>query len=161
MSPPPSASDRPATGATGDLAVSRTPAVARTPVPRSRNALPVGTRLGEFEVTELVGEGGFGIVYLAFDHTLQRDVAIKEYMPSSLVERGENATVQALSERTVEAFEKGLASFINEARLLAQFDHPSLVKVFRFWEGNGTAYMAMPFYNGASLRDVLRAVPVK
>ena len=53
-----------------------------------------------------------------------------------------------LSERHRETFDPGLRSFINEARLLAQFDHPSLVKVYRFWEANGTAYMVMPFYEG-------------
>ena len=51
------------------------------------NNLPVGTFLGEFEITELLGEGGFGIVYLARDHSLQRRVALKEYMPSSLAAR--------------------------------------------------------------------------
>ena len=46
----------------------------------------------------------------------------------------------------------------DEARLLAQFDHPSLVKVYRFWEANGTAYMVMPFLEGTTLKDVLRAL---
>jgi hypothetical protein len=51
-------------------------------------------------------------------------------------------------------FEKGLESFLGEARLLASFDHPALVKVYRFWRGNGTAYMAMPYYPGQTLKDV-------
>ena len=51
------------------------------------NALPAGTRLGEFELRRVIGVGGFGIVYLAFDHGLEREVAIKEYMPSSLASR--------------------------------------------------------------------------
>lgn len=119
--------------------------------------LPPGTCLGEFEITDLVGEGGFGIVYLAYDHILQRKVAIKEYMPASLASRAEDgASIHPTSDRTAEAFQKGLLSFINEARLLARFDHPSMVKVFRFWEGNGTAYMAMPFYDGPSLRQILQ-----
>ncbi len=121
------------------------------------NVLPPGTSLGEFEITDLIGEGGFGIVYLAHDHILQRNVAIKEYMPASLATRAEDgATIHPTSDRTSEAFQKGLFSFINEARLLARFDHPSMVKVFRFWEGNGTAYMAMPFYDGPSLRQILQ-----
>ena len=53
------------------------------------------------------------------------------------------------SERHRDTFDIGLRSFVNEARLLAQFDHPSLVKVYRFWEANGTAYMVMPFYQRA------------
>ena len=51
-----------------------------------------------------------------------------------------------------------MKSFVNEARLLAQFDHPSLVKVYRFWEANGTAYMVMPFYEGITFKDGLRAM---
>ena len=125
------------------------------------NGLPIGTRLGEFELIKLLGEGGFGIVYLATDHSLQRRVALKEYMPSSLAARTSDNQVQVKSERYRETFEAGRKSFINEARLLAQFDHPSLVKVYRFWEANGTAYMVMPFYEGKTLRDTLRANPHK
>lgn len=121
------------------------------------NALPVGARLGEFEIIGLVGEGGFGIVYLAQDHSLERKVALKEYMPASLAARTANATVSVRSERHRETFEIGRRSFVNEARLLAQFDHPALVKVYRFWEANGTAYMAMPYYDGRTLRDALKA----
>jgi hypothetical protein len=120
------------------------------------NGLPVGTRLGEFELTAVVGEGGFGIVYLADDHSLGRKVALKEYMPSVLAARVGATQVQVKSERHRETFEAGRKSFINEARLLAQFDHPSLVKVYRFWEANGTAYMVMPFYDGKTLKDTLR-----
>ncbi len=127
--------------------------------PDMGNGLPLGTRLGEFELVQLVGEGGFGIVYLANDHSLHRRVAVKEYMPSSLAARTGDSQVHVRAERYRETFEAGLKSFINEARLLASFDHPSLVKVFRFWEANGTAYMAMPFLEGKTLRDILRARP--
>jgi hypothetical protein len=117
----------------------------------------VGFRLGEFEITRMLGEGGFGIVYLANDHSLQRMVALKEYMPSSLAMRLTSSQVQVKSERHRETFDAGLKSFINEARLLAQFDHPALVKVHRFWEGQGTAYMVMPFYEGTTLKQTLQS----
>lgn len=120
------------------------------------NALPVGLRLGEFEITGVVGEGGFGIVYLVWDHSLDRRVALKEYMPASLACRTDTTTVAVRSERHAETFEAGRRSFVNEAKLLAQFDHPSLVKVYRFWEANGTAYMVMPYYEGITLKDHLR-----
>jgi len=121
------------------------------------NALPVGTRIGEFEVVGLVGVGGFGIVYLALDHSLDRKVALKEYMPSALAQRDPAvSSVVVKSQRHAETFDAGMRSFINEARLLAQFDHPSLVKVYRFWEQNGTAYMVMPFYEGLTLKETLR-----
>jgi serine/threonine protein kinase len=125
----------------------------------SDHALPLGTRLGEFEVVSLVGVGGFGIVYLALDHSLGRRVALKEYMPQTLALRGQGAQVNVRSLRHADTFEAGRRSFVNEARLLAQFDHLSLVKVYRFWEANGTAYMVMPFYEGRTLKDALRARP--
>ncbi|MBQ0961574.1 protein kinase [Ideonella sp. 4Y11] len=118
--------------------------------------LPIGTYLGEFELTGVLGEGGFGIVYLAWDHSLERRVALKEYMPSSLAMRVGATQVQVKSQRHQDTFAAGMKSFINEAKLLAQFDHPSLVKVYRFWEANGTAYMVMPFYEGITLKDWLR-----
>ncbi len=120
------------------------------------NALPVGHRLHEFEVTGLIGEGGFGIVYLATDTQLQRTVAIKEYMPASLASRNEALEVTVRSERHRETFALGMRSFVNEARLLASFDHPALIKVYRFWEANGTAYMVMPYYQGPTLKNWLR-----
>jgi len=122
------------------------------------NALPIGTVLHEFEITSVIGEGGFGIVYLAHDRSLQRRVALKEYMPSGLAARVGRTHVSLKSEHHRETFEIGLRSFVNEARLLAQFDHPSLVKVYRFWEENCTAYMAMPYYEGATLRDHVRGM---
>lgn len=121
----------------------------------SNRALREGEKLFEFELIRVIGVGGFGIVYLAHDHALQRDVAIKEYMPVSLAERAGQTQVAVRSRRHAESFETGMRSFINEARLLAQFDHPSLVKVYRFWEANGTAYMVMPFYEGATLKQHL------
>jgi serine/threonine protein kinase len=119
-------------------------------------ALPLGTRLRDYEITGLIGEGGFGVVYLAWDHSLQRKVAIKEYMPASMASRvsGSSAIV-VKSDRHLDTFKAGLKSFVNEARLLARFDHPSLVKVYRFWEENGTAYMVMPFYEGPTLKTAL------
>jgi serine/threonine protein kinase len=125
----------------------------------SETCLPVGTRLAEFEITDLIGEGGFGIVYLAFDHSLQRTVAIKEYMPSALARRGADKGVVVRLQREQETFDAGLRSFINEARLLAQFDHPALVKVYRFWEENNTGYMAMRYYEGHTIKGVVKNTP--
>jgi serine/threonine protein kinase len=128
--------------------------------PADDQALPLGTRLDEFELTDRLGEGGFSIVYLAWDHSLERRVALKEYMPRSVAERRPGATlVSARSQSMRATFELGLRSFINESKLLALFDHPALVKVYRFWEANGTAYMVMPFYEGKTLKDALQGAP--
>jgi hypothetical protein len=125
----------------------------------SENCLPVGTRLSDFEITGVLGEGGFGIVYLAYDHALQRTVAIKEYMPGALVMRAAGTGIALRAERHQETFKLGLKSFINEARLLARFDHPALVKVYRFWEQNDTAYTAMQFYDGCTIKDIVTSSP--
>ena len=125
----------------------------------SPNCLPIGTRLADFEITGIVGEGGFGIVYLAFDHSLQRTVAIKEYMPAALAGRGTDKSVILRSQHNRETFESGLKGFINEARLLAQFDHPSLIKVYRFWEQNNTGYMVMQYYEGLTLKELIKSDP--
>jgi non-specific serine/threonine protein kinase len=121
------------------------------------SSLPVGTRLAEFEITGVIGEGGFGIVYNAHDSSLERIVAVKEYLPSAFAQRGSDGTVQVKSEEHRKTFAAGLSSFINEARMLAKFSHPGLVEVFRFWEANGTAYMAMRYYRGVTLRETLRS----
>jgi serine/threonine protein kinase len=132
------------------------PTPSPAPAAHSANALPIGHQLHEFEITGLVGEGGFGIVYLARDTQLQRTVAIKEYMPHSLASRAGDLSVNVRSERQRDTFNLGLRSFVNEARLLASFDHPALIKVYRFWEANGTAYMVMPYYQGPTLKGWLR-----
>ncbi len=136
----------------------RTEAAPHQPHTEDTLSLPIGTRLGEFELTHRIGEGGFGIVYKAWDHSLERQVALKEYLPSSIATRIGQTRISCRSERHRETFEAGLKSFINEAKLLARFDHPSLVKVFRFWEANGTAYMVMPFYEGTTMRETVRAM---
>ena len=133
------------------------PPVARL-APTEHDALPAGTRFGEFEILHVLGVGGFGIVYLAQDHSLERQVALKEYMPTALAARGAGAMITVRAGSFAETYAMGLRSFINEARLLARFDHPSLVKVYRFWEDNGTAYMVMPYLEGRTLRDARRAM---
>jgi serine/threonine protein kinase len=120
---------------------------------RERDAhLPAGYPLQEFLVEKVLGVGGYSIVYLAHDTKLDRRVAIKEYLPGTLAMRAPGGEVVARLPRFEEAFQRGMGSFINEARLLGGFDHPSLVKVYRFWQANGTAYMAMPWYDGATLK---------
>ncbi|MFM2057675.1 MAG: hypothetical protein RLY71_2060 [Pseudomonadota bacterium] len=128
-------------------------------LPEHDNALRTGVRLGEFEIVDVIGVGGFGIVYRAFDHDLEREVAIKEYMPGQFAGRDATGAVTVRARTHAETFGIGLRSFVNEARLLARFDHPALLKVYRYWEAHGTAYMAMPFYDGSTLSQVVRGLP--
>ena len=122
------------------------------------DALVAGSVVGEFELIRVLGIGGFGIVYLALDRVLLRQVAIKEYLPITLAGRGIADQVSLRTESNASRFASGLESFVNEARLLASFDHPSLVKVHRFWKANGTAYMAMPYYPGQTLKEARRSL---
>ncbi|KAA8998178.1 serine/threonine protein kinase [Affinibrenneria salicis] len=126
---------------------------------KNPNALPIGYRFNEFEIQEVIGGGGFGIVYRAWDHQLQRTIAIKEYMPSSLAVRNEDYTLGLRGERFSKTFQAGLNSFIKEARLLARFNHPSLLHVIRFWVQNDTAYMGTQFYSGTTLKNLYQQQP--
>jgi len=128
----------------------------RAPAATPGHTLALGTRLREYEIKWLIGEGMCSIVYLAWDHTLRRKVAIKEYMPAAMAGRLQgSSSVVVGSERHAEAVKAGMRAFLHEARVLARFDHPSLVKIYRFWEENGTAYMVMPYYEGPTLKATL------
>ncbi|AXF76009.1 serine/threonine protein kinase [Erwinia tracheiphila] len=116
------------------------------------DALPAGHRFNEFEIEEVIGGGGFGIVYRAWDHLLERTIAIKEYFPVSLATRHDRQNIVLRGERHQKLFNAGLNSFIHEARLLARFNHPGLLHVLRFWEENGTAYMGTLYYSGITLK---------
>ncbi|EIC84132.1 serine/threonine-protein kinase [Serratia sp. M24T3] len=122
-------------------------------------ALPVGYQFNEFEIKEVIGGGGFGIVYQVWDHQLERMIAIKEYMPGSMAVRNEDMTLGLRSERFSKIFHAGLNSFIQEARLLANFNHPCLLHVLRFWQNNGTAYMATLLYSGQTLKELQQKTP--
>ncbi len=122
-------------------------------------SLPAGYRMHEFEVQSKLGQGGFCIVYKAFDHQLKRVVALKEYMPNGMARRAGNSEVLPQSPRSQEVFDIGLNSFVKEGVTLAKFDHPALVRVYRTFQANGTAYMIMQLVQGATLEEVARAMP--
>lgn len=117
--------------------------------------LRAGHTLQEFVVEKLLGVGGYSCVYRARDTRLDRTVAIKEYLPATLAARHPDGSVGPRLPRFQAFYDKGLDGFLNEARLLGSFDHPSLVKVYRFWAQNGTAYMVMPHYEGITLKKWL------
>ena len=116
--------------------------------------LPTGTALENYELTGLIGQGGFGVVYLALDARSNQTVAIKEFLPTAIAARREGGRVLPLNGDLARAYASGLKGFLREANLLAEFAHPALVSVHRAWEQNGTAYMAMQYYPGKTLRDV-------
>lgn len=121
--------------------------------PRSALALPPRTILhGAYEIGRVLGKGGFGITYAAFDQNLKIPVAIKEYLPAQVAGRGtDRSTVQPHSGGDDNVFEHGLEAFLAEAQTLAQFEHPNIVGVKTFFRANGTGYLVMPFYEGRTL----------
>ena len=121
-----------------------------------RNALPRGFKLEEYEIEALLGHGGFGITYLARDIHLNQHVAIKEYLPGEFAVREGISTVYAKSTSDEEAFQWGLQRFIKEAQTLAQFKHPNIMRVQRFFEAHGTAYMVMEYEEGMNLSEWLQ-----
>jgi serine/threonine protein kinase len=121
--------------------------------------LPIGARLGDFEIKGFLGKGGFSVVYTAWDHSLARAVAIKEYMPNAIAICTPMGDVAPRTPRDEEPFKAGRTSFLEEARLLAKFTHPALVHVYRVWEQNGTAYMAMQLCTGKTLSQISQAEP--
>lgn len=102
-----------------------------------------------------LGQGGFGITYLGLDKWLQKKVAIKEYLPAALATRDVFTSIILPLTKQEETFRQGLQLFINEARHLAKFDHPNIVRVINFFEENQTGYMVMDYLEGFSLVDIL------
>jgi serine/threonine protein kinase len=119
------------------------------------DALPRGYHLHWYRVEQVLGQGGFGITYLARDTNLDQRVAIKEYLPVEVAARRNDASVRARTEEHDERYRWGLARFIREARTLARFDHPNIVRVLSVFEFNNTAYMVMRFEEGSNLAAVL------
>ncbi|MBI6550357.1 serine/threonine protein kinase [Xenorhabdus lircayensis] len=122
-------------------------------------ALPIGYCFNEFEIEKVIGKGGFGIVYRAWDHRLKRTIAIKEYMPSSLVTRSQNLELKLHRGNLQKRFQTGLTSFMREAHFMSCFNHPCLPLFLRFWQKNHTAYIATPFYNGITLKTLQATQP--
>jgi len=122
----------------------------------SANALPAGYTLNEYRIEKVLGVGGFGLTYLALDGNLNLRVAVKEYLPDDIATRGAGHTIGPRSPDTAETFGWGKQRFLDESRTLASFRHPNIVRVMRFFEANGTAYMVMEFVEGAALADWIK-----
>ena len=135
----------------------------RVNAPPSMNApthfqdLPTGQFLLErYRIERTLGRGGFGITYQATDVVLERLVVIKELLPQQIAMRDQGRTVVPLDDDHRESFEWARGRFLDEARMLARFDHPNIVRVIDFFAENATAYFAMPYLEGTSLSAVIK-----
>jgi serine/threonine protein kinase len=116
--------------------------------------LPPDTVIGGYRIIRKVAAGGFGLVYLALDPDGQQ-VAVKEYLPSSLATRGPGELLPQVQTDKLSLYRLGLKSFFEEGRSLAQISHPSVVSVLNFFRENETVYMVMNYLEGAALQDFI------
>ena len=123
-------------------------------------ALPQGFTLGQYHLLGKIGQGGFGITYLAQDIYSGEQIVVKENLPSFYATRCESTlTVQPLDvEKAVDEYEHTRARFVDEARLLARLNHPNIVRVYSAFEALGTAYYVMPYIKGQELHKAAPAV---
>lgn len=126
----------------------------------SRHALAVGTMIQEYRLTRILGIGGFGIVYEAENIYLDETVAIKEFLPAGLATRIDKTQIAPLSQNKEEVYNWALKKFLKEAKILWELSRPkphrSIVRVTRFHEENGTAYIVMDYEEGQALSSILK-----
>ena len=122
------------------------------PLPKRQLALPPGLQLHEYRIERVLGQGGFGITYLATDAHLSAEVAIKEYLPEEIAFRASDRSVSPNASQHRNRYQEGLEAFLAEARTLASFRHPNIVRVARFFEAHHTAYMVLEYERGRSFR---------
>lgn len=124
---------------------------------RTKERLEVGYRLnGRYRVCRSLGQGGFGITYLAEDELLGQKIVIKEYFPAAFVRRAENGSIRITEETDRVAFTEGRNHFLREARILTSLlDVPGVVKAWNYFQENQTAYLVMEYVQGISLRSWL------
>ena len=116
--------------------------------------LPPDTVIGGYQVVRKLSAGGFGVVYLAVDNEGQQ-VAVKEYLPSSLATAPPGELLPQVAPEKLSLYRLGLKSFFEEGRSLAQISHSSVVSVLNFFRENETVYMVMNYLEGATLQDFI------
>lgn len=119
-----------------------------------KHALPIGFEIGGHRIVRVVGQGGFGIVYEAFNPDLDARVAVKEFYPSAMATRQEN-TLVVHNDRDLELFNRVLERFRDTARLQFKFDHPNILRVRNYIRGENTGYMVTDYVDGEPVRGAL------
>ncbi len=114
-----------------------------------------GDKIGCYRIEDILGRGGFAVTYLATDENLDVEVAIKEYLPREITQRDDNLHVSARKPEFAEDYDTGLENFAREAKTLARFKHPHIVRVHQVLHANNTAYMVMDFEHGQELGEIM------
>ncbi len=121
----------------------------------SHHSLKQGSVIRNFEIIRVLGAGGFGITYLARDMDLNTEVVIKEYFPNEFSVRKSDSSIIAKTS-SKDDYQKGMQRFKEEAKTLAKFNHPSIVKILGFFETNNTTYFVMEYEEGIDLAQYLK-----
>lgn len=115
-----------------------------------------------YAIQKTLGQGGFGITYLAYDNVNRRHVAIKEFFMKELCNRkGKTHHMSVPSTGSRKLVDKFRAKFLKEANTIANLSHPNIIKIYDIFEENDTAYYAMEYISGGSLADLLEKEPDK
>lgn len=123
------------------------------------NELKTGAALqgGKYRIERVLGQGGFGITYLATHVALGRKVAIKEFFMKELCNRdGATQRVSVPSTGSRDTVGRFRAKFVKEAQTIAALDNPHIIRIHDIFEENGTAYYVMDYLGGGSLADIVR-----
>lgn len=130
----------------------------KSTAPSDAGALPRGARLaGKYTVGGVIGRGGFGITYLAFDAKAKKILAIKEYFPSDIAVRERRGlAVRPINDKKRDAYNDGLERFSEESGRVSQFNgNPNIVNVFECFCENNTAYYVMEYLSGITLEKYI------
>ncbi|MGB0774997.1 MAG: serine/threonine protein kinase, partial [Akkermansiaceae bacterium] len=119
--------------------------------------LASGTVIQGYRIESVLGKGGFAITYLATDLDLAKKVVLKELLPDGIATRIDGHTVVTQTPAQQDDFKWAVDSFLNEAKTLATFEHPNIVRVSRLFKENGTAYIVMPFIQGQTLKSIIKS----
>lgn len=118
-------------------------------------ALPPQTYIGNFRILKVLGQGGFGITYVAWDANLQRTVVLKECFPVNLCRRDETGVLRPLTPHLEPLYRQAIADMKQEARTLAQLNHERIVRVYDTFEMQGGVFYVMPWMEGGTLAEYM------
>lgn len=123
-------------------------------------ALPPGTHIGHFKLLKALGQGGFGITYVAWDSQLERTVVLKECFPVELCRRREDGSLTPRRESLEPLYRAAMDDMRREARTLAGLHHERIVPVYDVFESQGSLFFVMPWLEGGSLLDRMEEAAV-
>ena len=118
-------------------------------------ALPPQTYIGNFRILKVLGQGGFGITYVAWDANLRRTVVLKECFPVELCRRDEDGVLRPRAPRLEPLYRQAIADMKQEARTLAQLNHERIVRVYDTFEMQGGVFYVMPWMEGGTLAEYM------